>query len=128
MATRKKKTTRKKTTRKKASRKKTARQRGTQLLKTIDKEMSQLSKVVDKRLAPLRREIEKAERKAGTRGSKLLREARKRLNAVQIEGHSDLTKFLRKQRRELSHALTEIEHSVRPKRKKTTRKKATARA
>jgi hypothetical protein len=111
-----------------ATRKKTARKKtGGQLLKSIDKELSDLSKAIEKNLAPLRREIDKAERKAGTEGARLLREARSRLNQVEIKGHSDWTQFLRGSRRDLSKALTDLERSVRPKRKKTakkTRKKA----
>ena len=121
MAARKKttrKTARKKTGRKKAARKKT----GGQLLKSIDKELSDLSKAIEKNLAPLRKEIDKAERKAGTEGARLLREARSRLNQVEIKGHSDWTQFLRGSRRDLSKALTGLERSVRPKRKKVAKK------
>jgi len=120
---RKKTAGRKKATRKKAGRRKA----GGDLLKTVDKELNDLSKAIDKRLAPLRKEIEKAERKAGTEGARVLREARKRLNDVEIRGHSDWTKFLRTSRRDLSKALTGLEEAVRPKRK-AAKKKAQARA
>jgi hypothetical protein len=118
-----------KTTRKKTA----ARKRGKGLVDTIEKELADLSKAMEKRLAPLRKEIDKAERQAGTEGARLLREARRRLNKVEIKGQSDLEKFLRRSRRDLSKALTGLEQSVRPKRKKaarkkTARKKATRRA
>jgi hypothetical protein len=127
---------RKKTVRKKASRKKSPASRarrpkgGAQLLEAIDKELSDLSKAVDKNLAPLRRQIEKAERQAGREGARMLREARKRLNEVEIKGHSDWMQFLRRSRRELSKTLTDLESAVRPKRKtaaakKTVRRKTT---
>ena len=112
--------TRKKTTRKKAGRKKITRKA---LIKEIDKELAGLSKAVDKRLAPLLKEIDKAERQAGSEGARLLREARKRLNRVEIKGKSDWTQFLKKSQRELSGVLTDLERTVRPKRKKTTKKK-----
>ncbi len=116
MAARKKKTTRKKSA---------ARKRGGALLKTIDKELASLSRSIDKQLAPLRKEIEKAERQAGTGSARVIREARKRLNQIEIKGHSDWTQFLRKSRRDLSGALTELEKSVRPKKKAAKKKKAT---
>ena len=127
MTARKKTASKKKATRKKAGRRKT----GGDLLKTVDKELNDLSKAIDKQLAPLRKEIEKAERKAGTEGARLLREARRRRNDVEIRGHSDWTKFLRTSRRDLSKALTGLEQAVRPKRKtakKKAKKKARARA
>ncbi len=109
-----------------AAKKKTTRKRRSRpdLLKDIDKELKALTKSIDKRLAPLRKEIEKAERRAGTEGARLLREARKRLNQVQIKGHSDVNKFIRSRRRDLSKALTDLEHSVRPARKTAKKKKA----
>ena len=117
MAARKKTARKKKATRKKRS------ARGGGLIGAIDKELSSLSKTIDKNLAPLRKEIEKAERQAGSEGARLLREARKRLNQIEIKGHSDWTQFLRKSRRDLSGTLAGIERSVRPKRKKTAKKK-----
>ncbi len=44
---------------------------------------------------------------------------------MKIEGHSDLQQFLRRSRRQISKGLTDAERRVRPKRKKTARKKAT---
>ena len=116
MAARKKKTSRKKGA---------VRKRGGALLKTIDKELASLQRSIDRQLAPLRKEIEKAERQAGTGGARVIREARKRLNQIEIKGRSDWTQFLRKSRRDLSGALTELEKTVRPKKKKATKKKAT---
>jgi hypothetical protein len=53
-----------------------------------------------------------------------LRQTRARLNKVQIQGHSDVQKFLRKSRRQISKGLTSAEQSVRKvTRKKTARKK-----
>jgi hypothetical protein len=118
---------RKKTARKKKVTRKKTRAKGGALIKAIDKELSGLSKAIDKRLAPLRKEIEKAERQAGSGGARLLREARKRLNEIEIKGHSDWTQFLQKSRRDLSGTLIGLERSVRPKRKKTAKKKKAAR-
>ena len=125
-----KKATRKKATRKpakrkaarkkKSGRKKSARRAsGTDLAKRIEKELADLSKQIDKRLSPLRKEIDKAERKAGTGASRVIREARKRLNDIELGGQSDFKQFLRKRRRDLSHALTELSETVRPHRKKS---------
>lgn len=121
---------RKKTTRKKSARKKSARKKGgAKLIDTIEKELADLSKTVDKRVNTLRKEVDKAERKAGTEGARLLREAKKRLNKLEIGGHSEWRSFLRKSRRGLSDALSDLEKSVRPKkkaaRKKAAKKKAT---
>ncbi len=111
---------------KKAARKKTARKvQPAKLVQAIEKELKVISKQIEKRLAPLRKEIDKAERKAGTRGAKLLREARHKLNTVDLKGRSDLDQFLRRRRRELSKALTELEGTVKPARKTAKRKKAT---
>lgn len=121
---------RKKASRKKASRKKTAKQRkraGDQLVKRLDKELKQLAKDIDRRLKPLQKEFQKAERRAGTEGARLLRQARKRVNAIDLGGHSDLMVFMRKQRRGISHALSELETGVRPHRKKAAGKKKAAR-
>ncbi len=115
MAAKKKKTTRKKGT---------AKKRGGALLKSLDKELSSLSKSIDKQLAPLRKELDKAERQAGSGSARLLREARKRRNQIEIKGHSDWTQFLRKSRRDLSGALSDLERTVRPKAKKKAAKKA----
>jgi len=113
-----------KTTRKKTTRRKTAARKSTKtLVDSVEKEIADISKALDKQLAPLRKQIDKAERQAGTEGARLLREARKYLNAIEIKGHSDLNTFLKRSRRDVSKALTELEHTVRPKRKKTTRKK-----
>lgn len=114
-----KKTSRKKGTRKKSrARKKTARRRKsrTDLGKRIEKEISDLSKQVEKRLKPLRQELDRAERKAGTGTSRVLRETRKRLNDIQLKGESNFKKFLRSRRRDLSKALTELSEAVRPSR------------
>ena len=118
---------RKKTARKKTTRKKTT---AKALIKRVDREITAISKDVEKRLAPLRREIQKAERQAGTEASRLLRQARARLNKVEIKGTADWQKFLRQRRRDISKALGQIESAVRPKAKKKTarRKKARARA
>jgi len=124
------KTTRKKASGRKAAKKKTTRKKartGRRGLDALEKELAGLSKSIDKSLAPLRKEIDKAERQAGTEGARLLREARRRINQLEIKGHSDFTQFLLRSRRDLSSALTGLEKSVRPKRKatkkKTTRKK-----
>ncbi len=53
----------------------------------------------------------------------MLREARKRLNDIELKGGSDVKKFLRQRRRDLSKALTDLSQTVRPSRKKTRRKK-----
>lgn len=118
-----------KTTRKKSARRKTKlSKRGARLIDSIEKELADLSKSIDKRMGPLRKEIEKAERQAGSGGARLLREARRKLNQLEIKGHTDWNQFLRRSRRDLSKALTEFEQSVRPKRKtakkKTKKKKA----
>ena len=65
---------------------------------------------------------------AGSEAAKLLRQARARLNKVQIQGHSDVQKFLRKSRRQISKGLTSAERTVRPKRKTTARKKVARKA
>ncbi len=111
----------KKTAKKKAARKK----QPLKLLDSVDKELKDISRQIEKSLAPLRKEIEKAERKAGTEGARLLREARHKLNGVNLKGQSELDQFLRKKRRELSKTLSGLEKAVRPKRKAPARKKAT---
>lgn len=107
-----------------AARKKSRRK---SLIDSIEKELKDLSKHVERRLAPLRKEVDKAERKAGTGTAKLLRQARARLNEVQISGDSELKKFLRQRKRQLSKGLTETEKVVRPKRKKKASRKSPAR-
>jgi hypothetical protein len=134
-----KKTSRKKSSRKKSSRKKAGRKKGARkktarktsarakrdaekLLSRINSEVKDLTKEVEKRLKPLQKEIEKAERKAGTQGARLLREARKRLNDVDLQGGSDMMSFLRKRRSDLSKAITELEGTVRPHRKQSRKR------
>jgi hypothetical protein len=124
----KKKTSKKKVTRKKTAKKKVAaRKQAAAVVASIEKDLKNISKQIEKSLAPLRKEIDKAERKAGSGGARLLRQARAKLNAVDLKGHSELDAFLRKSRRELSKTLSDLERSVRPKataRKKPARKKA----
>jgi hypothetical protein len=68
-----------------------------------------------------------AERQAGSEAAKLLRQARTRIHRVEIRGDSDAQKFLKQRRRQLSKGLTQVERTVRPKRKKTATRKKTAR-
>jgi hypothetical protein len=93
------------------------------LVQRIDRELTDLSKQIERRLAPLRREIRKAEKQAGSEAGRLLREARRRLDAVQVKGHADWQKFLRRSKRDLSAALGQLERSVAPVRRKAPRKK-----
>lgn len=118
VAARKKKAAKKKATKKKAGRKKPAGKKGAELGNRIAKELSDLNKQIEKRLKPLRKEIEQAERRAGTKASRVIRETRKRLNDVELSGGVPFEKFLRAQRRDLSKALTEMSKAVRPARKK----------
>ncbi len=117
----------KKATKKKAVRKKATKKKG-DLVDSIEKELKDLSRDLERRLKPLQKQVGIAERKAGSATAKLLRQARAQLNKISIAGESDLKKFLRKQRRQISKGLSETEKAVRPKRKKKAgaRKKVAA--
>jgi hypothetical protein len=97
------------------------------LVQRIDREITDLSKQIERRIAPLRREIQRAEKQAGSEAARLLREARRRLDAVQVKGHADWQNFLRRSKRDLSKALGQLERSMspvrRPARRKVRRKK-----
>lgn len=110
---------------KKKSRK-ASRKKRKSLIDTIEKELSDIAKALEKRLSALRKELDKAERQASTGGARVIRDARKRINKIEIKGHSDFESFLKRQRRELSKTLTGLEKSVRPKKKKARKKKARA--
>lgn len=115
---------RKRTAKRSATGKKPAK-KAKNLVDSIEKELKDLSKDLERRLRPLQKQVGIAERKAGSATAKLLRQARARLNRLSIAGESDLKKFLRKQRRQISKGLSETEKAVRPKRKKKpVRKKA----
>ena len=91
------------------------------LVQRIDREINDLSRQIERRLAPLRREIRKAEKQAGSEAARLLREARRRLDAVQVKGHADWQNFLRRSKRDLSTALGQLERSVAPARRPARR-------
>ena len=112
---------------KKAAKKKKTARKSKNLVDVIEEELRDLSKDLERRLRPLQKQVGIAERKAGSATAKLLRQARARLNKLSIAGESDLKKFLRKQRRQISKGLTETEKAVRPKRKKKAVRKKAAR-
>jgi hypothetical protein len=124
--TAKKKTARKKSTRRKTARK--SRPNAKSLLHAADRELAQLSNRFETQLALVGRETQPPPPHPGREAAKLLRQARAKLDKMQVRGSSEWDKFLRKSKRDLSQTLGKLEKTVspKPKSKKKTAKKKTA--
>ena len=119
---------RKKTTRKKTTRRMTPLQR---LEQELPRTLREFRKGMRTRLARLEKEVGRAQLQARRRAARLLRQASHQLGQLEAKGESGWRKLAKPYRRDLVRLIRRMEGAVKPRpaaRKKTGRKKASARA